>query len=243
MPSIAGASGTLPAMATVTLLPGLACDAELWRDQVPALASWGPVRVVDVHARSPDLPSMAATLLAEAEGDLVLCGTSMGGMLALEVLRQAPQRVRGLALLASSARPDTPELLKLRRDAIELFAQGRMRDVLRANVAFAFHPDHAAALTPAYLAMIERAGADQLIAQNRAIMARPDYRPLLPQIACPTLVACGRADLLTPPEQSQEMASLIPGARLSLLDDCGHLLTWEQPARVSDLLLAWLRAL
>ncbi len=186
---------------------------------------------------------MAAALLAEHPGDLLLCGTSMGGMLALEVVRQAPQRVKALALRASSARPDTPQLIQLRSDAIRLFEQGRLREVLQANIAFAFDPAHAQALAPAYLAMIERAGATQLIAQNRAIMARADLRPLLPRITCPTLLVCGESDLLTPPEHSQEMAALIAGARLELLPVCGHLLTWEQPQRINALLIDWLAGL
>ena len=98
------------------------------------------MRVSDVHTRFATLPQMAAALLAEQRGELLLCGTSMGGMLALEVVRQAPQRVKALALLASSARPDTPELIRLRSDAIALFEQGRMREVLQANLAFAFDP-------------------------------------------------------------------------------------------------------
>jgi pimeloyl-ACP methyl ester carboxylesterase len=230
-------------MTPITLLPGLACDAELWREQVPALAQWGPVRVADVHARFVTLPQMAAALLAEQPGELLLCGTSMGGMLALEVVRQAPQRVKALALLASSARPDTPELLRLRTDAIGLFEQGRMREVLEANVAFAFAPAHAAKFAPAYLTMMERSGAQQLIAQNRAIMARQDCRPLLPGIRCPTLVLCGDSDLLTPPAHSREIAAAVPGARLALIPDCGHLLTWEQPDRVNALLADWLASL
>jgi pimeloyl-ACP methyl ester carboxylesterase len=230
-------------MPPITLLPGLACDAELWREQLSALSALRPVRVTDVHTRYATLPQMAAALLAEQRGDLLLCGTSMGGMLALEALRQAPQRVRALALLASSARPDTPELIRLRSDAIALFEQGRMREVLQANLAFAFDPSHAKALAPAYLAMIERAGAAQLIAQNRAVMARADMRPLLPQVACPTLVVAGQSDLLTPPEHAQEMAARIPGARLELLPRCGHMLTWEQPQRVNALLIDWLAGL
>jgi len=227
-------------MQPITLLPGLACDGELWRDQVAALARLRPVQVSDVHTRCATLPQMAAALLAEDVGDLLLFGTSMGGMLALEVVRQAPQRVKALALLASTARPDTPELIRLRSDAIALFEQGRMKEVLQANLAFAFDPAHAEALSPAYLAMIERAGAGQLIVQNRAIMARADQRPLLPRIACPTLVLVGQSDLLTPPEHAQEMAALIPAARLEVLPKCGHLLTWEQPQRVNDLLIDWL---
>lgn len=230
-------------MLPITLLPGLACDAELWREQVAALAPLRPVRVSDVHTRYASLPEMAAALLAQTPGELLLCGTSMGGMLALEVLRQAPQRVKALALLASSARADTPELIRLRSDAIEVFRQGRMREVLQANLAFAFHPAHAPALAPRYLAMMDRAGADQLIAQNRAVMARADQRPWLPQVRCPTLLVVGRNDLLTPPEHAQEMAALIPGARLELLDECGHLLTWEQPQRVNALLADWLAGL
>lgn len=230
-------------MTPLTLLPGLACDAELWREQLPALAALGPVRVADVHARAASLPAMAALLLAESDGPLRLIGTSMGGMLALEVARQAPQRVQALALLATSARADTPELRQLRTQAIELFAAGRVDEVLQANLAFAFHPAHAATLAPAYLAMILRAGAAQLIAQNRALLARADYRGLLGELRCPTLVVCGRDDLLTPPEHSQELADGIRGARLEWLADCGHLLGWEQPQRLNALLCAWLRGL
>jgi pimeloyl-ACP methyl ester carboxylesterase len=230
-------------MQPITLLSGLACDAELWREQVRALSPLRPVQVSDVHTRFATLPEMAAALLAEQPGELLLCGASMGGMLALEVLRQAPQRVRALALLGSSARPDTPELIQLRTEAIALFEQGRMREVLQANLAFAFDPAHASALAPAYMAMVERAGAAQLIAQNRAVMARSDMRPLLPQIACPTLVLVGRSDLLTPPEHAQEMAALIPGAQLETLPQCGHMLTWEQPQRVNALLIDWLARL
>lgn len=230
-------------MTPITLLPGLACDAELWRDQLPALAATRPVTVADVHTRCATLPQMAAVLLDETPGELLLCGTSMGGMLALEVHRQAPQRVRALALLASSARPDTPELIQLRSEAIQLFEQGRMREVLQANLAFAFDPANASKLAPAYLAMIERAGARQLIVQNRAVMARADYRPLLADIRCPTLVVCGESDLLTPPEHSREIAAAIPGARLELIKGCGHLLTWEQPGRISALLADWLAGL
>jgi len=227
-------------MQPITLLPGLACDGELWRDQVAALARLRPVQVSDVHTRCATLPQMAAALLAEQHGELLLCGTSMGGMLALEVVRQAPQRVKALALLASTARPDTPELIRLRSDAIALFEQGRMKEVLQANVAFAFDPAHAAALVRPYLTMMDRAGAGQLITQNRAVMARADQRPLLPRIACPTLVLVGQSDLLTPPEHAQEMAALIPASRLEVLPKCGHLLTWEQPQRVNDLLIDWL---
>ncbi len=232
-------------MHALTLLPGLACDADLWQDLLPALATRHRVHVSSVHTRHRSLPAMAAALLAELPGTLTLAGCSMGGTLALEVWRQAPGRVRGLALLGSSARADTPEVLSLREQACELFAQGRMDEVLRANLALAFHPLNAGKtpLTERYLAMIRRAGAAQLIAQNRAVMARVDCRPGLPRIACPVLLACGEADQLTPPEHAREMAALLPqaaGARLEIVPGAGHMLTLEQPARVQALLLDWL---
>lgn len=228
------------------LLPGLASDDALWADIPQRLATAGrpPAAITRVHFGHDTLPAMADALLAAHAGPLLLAGTSMGGMVAMHAALRAPERVRGLALLGTSARADTPELLKLRSDAVVLFEQGRVDEVVRPNVLFAFHPDRQrdAALVETYLAMMRRAGGAALARQNRAVMARPDLRPLLPRIACPTLVAVGEADLLTPPEQSAEIAAAIPGATLHRLPGAGHLLTMEQPAAVAALLLDWLRA-
>jgi len=228
---------------TLLLLPGLACDAALWRDQHPLLAARhaGPVRVSDVHQRADSLPAMAALLLAEHPGPLLLAGCSMGGMLALQAWRQAPARVQGLALLGTTARPDTPALLKLRTQACQLYAQGRMDELLRANAMFAFDRANSAALLADYLAMVRRSGADGLIRQNQAVMARDDLRPLLATVRCPTLVVCGLSDQMTPPDCSREIADAVPGAELHLLAQCGHMLSWEQPAAVAALLTGWLQ--
>jgi pimeloyl-ACP methyl ester carboxylesterase len=230
--------------ARVLLLPGLACDGELFADLAHALAPWTP-QVTATHTQAPTLPAMATRLLAEHPGPLVLVGASMGGMLALEAAPQAPARIAGLALLGSSARADTPELIALRSDAIRRFEEGRAEELLRANVLFAFHPQHQRdrRLVERYVQMVLRAGAAQLIAQNRAVMARADLRPALPSIACPALLLCGEADALTPPEHSREMAAALPRARLELIAGAGHLLTLEQPARVGVLLADWLRRL
>jgi pimeloyl-ACP methyl ester carboxylesterase len=168
----------------------------------------------------------------------------MGGMLALHMHRAAPERIAALALLSSSARADTPELIRLRSDAIVEFEQGRAEDVLRANAMFAFHPRHAQdrARVDDYVAQILRIGAAQLIAQNRAVMARADMRPWLAAIACPLLLACGDEDLLTPLEHSREIAQAVPHAQLEVVPQAGHLLPWEQPERVNALLLQWLAA-
>ena len=117
-----------------------------------------------------------------------------------------------------------------------------MDEVLRANLPFAFHPTHARGgdLVEQYFDMVRRAGPAALIRQNRAVMARADRRPRLAQVACPTLVLCGEADRLTPPEHSREIAQGVPGARLEIVPGAGHMLTMEQPARVNALLLPWL---
>jgi pimeloyl-ACP methyl ester carboxylesterase len=227
---------------TVVLLPGLACDEALWRDQLPALSAHHTVQVSSVHQRHGSLPEMAQALLAECTGPLVLIGSSMGGMLALHAHRQAPQRIAAMALLSSSARADTPALLRLRGEAIVEFQQGRAADVLRANAMLAFHPRHAqdSARVDDYIAQILRAGTAQLIAQNRAVMARADMRPWLADIRCPLLVACGDHDWATPLAHSREIAQAVPQARLEVVRDAGHLMTWEQPETVNALLLQWL---
>jgi pimeloyl-ACP methyl ester carboxylesterase len=185
---------------------------------------------------------MAASLLTEHTGELILCGASMGGMLAMEVARQAPARIRGLALLGTSARPEDAATRALREAAIVLFEQGRMDEVLKANLPLAFDASRAAdaALHQSYLDMIGRAGAAQLVAQNRAVIARPNALAHLGRLRCPVLVLCGESDQLTPPERSRELAAAIPGAELVLLPRCGHMLTMEQPQAVNARLLDWL---
>jgi pimeloyl-ACP methyl ester carboxylesterase len=230
------------AMTQLIFMPGLAADAGMWSAQLPAMPAALDATVTDVHFHHETLQAMAAALLARHQGDLVLCGASMGGMLAMETARQAPHRIRGLALLGTSARPETGPMRKVREAAIELFAQGRMEDVLRPNVPLAFHAKQAAdpALVQAYFDMILRAGAQQLITQNHAVMARPDARLHLPQLPCPVLVMCGDADQLAPPECSREIAALVPHAELVMLPECGHMLTMEKPEAVNATLADWL---
>ena len=225
---------------TLVLVPGLAGDPVMWHDQLAGLADLQP-RVTDVHMRHATLPEMAAALLARHPGPLALCGASMGGMVAMEAARQAPGRVLGLALLGTSAQPENEEMRGIREKAIELFGQGRVADIIEPNAGMAFHPDHARdpQLVGRYLEFVLRAGADQLIRQNRAVISRPDARKHLPSLRCPVLVMCGEDDQLTPPELSREIASLAPEAELVLLPRCGHMLTMEQPQAVNRELRRW----
>ena len=229
-------------MTQLILLPGLASNAVMWQHQLAVLPHALEPAVTDVHSRCESIPQMAQALLQAHAGDLILCGASMGGIIAMEVARQAPARVKGLALLGTNARPETPDMAKLREAAIEFFKQGRVKEVLTVNLPMAFHQSRAKdeTLTQTYLDFILAAGPDQLIRQNRAIMSRPDARLHLPQVTCPTLVMCGDADQLTPPEFSREIAALIPNAELVMIPRCGHMLTMERPEEVNAALLRWL---
>lgn len=232
-------------MPRLVLLPGLACDARLWEAQWPALpAALDPV-VSDAHTRHATLESMAAAVLREHTGPLVLCGASMGGMVAMECARQAPERIAGLALLGTTAAPETPETHQLRAQAIEVFERGQVRELIELNVLFAFHPAQAAdrALTRRYVDRVVEAGAAQLIRQNRAVMRRPDARRHLGSYRGPALLLCGDSDKLTPPEAMREIAALLPQGELHWIRDCGHMLTMEKPAEVNALLGEWLRGL
>lgn len=230
-------------MPRLVFLPGLACDARLWEAQLPLVPPALDPVVSDAHMRHASIETMAAAVLAENAGPLVLCGASMGGMVAMEAARQAPDRIAGLALLGTNAAPETPETYELRASAIELFEQGDVRDVIEPNIVFAFHPAQAAdtALTRRYLEIILDAGAAQLIRQNRALMQRPDARQHLGRLRCPALVMCGDADRLTPPSASREIAALLPQAEVHWIPACGHMLTMEKPALVNPILVDWLR--
>ncbi|MEN9538377.1 MAG: hypothetical protein RLZZ126_612 [Pseudomonadota bacterium] len=235
-------------MSTLVLIPGLACDARMWREVLPGLQGGLPAggcTVSQVHSQFASIETMAAGLLDRHPGPLVLCGASMGGIIAMEAARQAPERIAGLALLGTNARPETEDMRRLRSGAIAFFEAGRALEVLQLNLPMAFHPVHAghAGLTQTYLDMVMAAGSAQLVAQNRAIMARPDARLHLPQRRCPTLVLCGESDQLTPPECSREIAALVPHAQFHLVEKAGHMLTLEQPEAVAGFLLEFLKKL
>jgi pimeloyl-ACP methyl ester carboxylesterase len=169
---------------------------------------------------------------------------SMGGYVAFEIMRQAPQRVRALALLSTSARPDTPDATAAREQLIEL-AETDFPAVIEKLLARMAHPEHAN--TPEvggmFQSMATGLGREVFVRQQRAIIGRADSRPTLADIKCPTLVLCGREDLVTPPDVHRELAAGIAGARLEIIEECGHLLPLEQPEKVTGILRDWLSEL
>jgi pimeloyl-ACP methyl ester carboxylesterase len=225
---------------TLLLLPGLLCDARLWRDQIAALAPLARAVVADL-TRDDRVEAMAARAIASVEGPFALAGLSMGGYVALEVMRQAPERVTRLALLDTSARPDTPEQTRRRRGLISLSRSGRFRGVTPRLLPQLIHPSRLdGPLAAEVMEMAERVGQDAFLRHQAAIMHRPDSRPGLGRIAVPTLVGVGAEDVLTPPPLAAEMAAMIPGARLRHFAGAGHLPTMETPEAVNAALAAWL---
>src|SRR5262245_5555517 len=198
------------------LIPGLSCSARLYGEQVPALWRFGPVQVAD-HTRDDGMAAIAVRILAAAPQRFALVGLSMGGYIALELVRQAPQRIVKLALLDTGARADTPEQTSRRLRLIELAESGRFAEVPDLLFPILVHRNRHgdARLKDINRAMAAETGPDAFVRQQRAIMGRQDLRPTLAAISCPTLVLVGEGDELTPPALAQEIAAGIPGARLA----------------------------
>ena len=225
----------------LVLIPGLANTARLFEAQIAAIAPLRPVVVAD-HARDDSIPAIAARLLRDAPGRFALAGLSMGGYVALEVMRQAPERVERLALLDTSARPDTPEARADRERMIALAEAGRLDAILSMLWPRLVHPRRQSdeTLRAIVTAMMREVGPEAYIRQQRAIMGRPDSRPLLPGIEIPTLVLVGEGDAITPPEIAREMAEMIEWASLTVVPEAGHLSTLEKPDAVTQALRLWL---
>lgn len=226
----------------LVLLPGHMADEGLWDHQARHLAELAPVTVADL-SRHDSLAGMADAVLAAAPPRFALAGLSMGGYLAFEILRQAPERVERLALLDTSARPDTPEQRDRRHRFMAMGERGELDAVMQAYMPIFVHPDRLAdaALVDGLMAMARRIGAAGFLNQQKAMLGRPDSRAQLGAVAMPTLVLCGRQDALTPLAAHQEMAAGIPGARLVVIEDSGHMTPLERPQAVTAVLRYWLQ--
>ncbi|KWR91176.1 alpha/beta hydrolase [Cupriavidus sp. IDO] len=228
------------------LLPGLLCDQAAW-----AGPGWRLTTLADCRIASwgmlDSIEAMASHLLASVpEARFALAGHSMGGRVALEVVRQAPQRVERLALLDTGFQPlpPGPEGDSEREARCALLAQARsagMRSIGRNWATGMVHPDRVGSpLFDEILDMIDRSNPAQFAAQVRALLGRPDATQLLPAIACPTLLLCGRQDRWNPLAHHVAMRERIPAARLEVIEDAGHMTTMEAPQAVAAAMAAWL---
>ncbi len=188
------------------------------------------------------MDALARATLAAAPQHFALAALSMGGYVAFEIMRQAPERVLKLCLLDTSARTDTPEQSERRRLLMDMSYAGEFKGVTPRLLPLLIHPDRQkdTELVASVMGMAERVGADAFYRQQTAIIRRADSRPYLKDIRCPALAIVGRQDKLTPPEVVREIADSIAGARFDIIENCGHLSPLEKPAEVTALMKGWL---
>ena len=225
----------------IVLIPGLLASPRLYAEQIPELWRIGPVMVA-AHTRDDSMAAIARRILATAPPRFALAGLSMGGYVCFEILRQARKRVSRLVLLDTSARPDMPQQSEQRRAQIDMARGGRLGEVADMLFPRLVHARRWGdeSLRRIWRAMVLEVGAEGFVNQQTAIIGRPDSRPGLAAIGCPTLVIVGDGDVLTPPEGAEEIANGIPGSRLSVIRDSGHLSTLEQPAAVTRSMVEFL---
>jgi pimeloyl-ACP methyl ester carboxylesterase len=234
---------------SLLLVPGLLCDATVWADQVAGLKTLADIQIAENGPRD-SLVAMAEAIIAQAPPRFALAGHSMGGRVAMEVMRRVPERVQGLALMDTGYEPLADGEVGQRE------TEGRMRMVQKAReqgmnamgrawVQGMVLPSRLSdrALVDPIIQMIERRTPEYYAAQTQALLTRPDATSVLEGIRCPTLVLCGREDAWSPLDRHRQMAALIPGSRLAAIDRCGHMSTMEQPAAVTAELRRWLEDL
>lgn len=223
---------------TIFLLPGLLCDQTMWSDQSDALAEGADVVIPDF--RFVDSFSTMAQLVLDAAPDrFSVAGHSMGGRVALEVFRMAPERVERIALLDTGVHPRGPAEQAKRQELIDLAYSEGMAALAARWLPPMLHPNHSALLEP-LTEMVKRSTPESFENQQRALLNRPDARTVLPAIQCPALVLCGKQDTWSPVAQHEEIAAAIAGAKLVVIDECGHMAPAEQPAQVTAALREWM---
>ncbi|WP_240540072.1 alpha/beta fold hydrolase [Salinarimonas soli] len=225
----------------IVLLPGLLCDESVFAHQVEALRPYANAVVANL-SEDDSITGMAERALALRDGPLVVIGHSMGARAALEMARLAPQRVARLVLMDTGAHPRREGEEVKRQALIDLADREGMAALAERWLPPMVHEDRVGddALMAPLRAMVMRATPAQHARQIRALLNRPDARPLLPAIECPTLVMVGRQDRWSPLAQHEEIAAAIPDATLVVIEDSGHMAPVEQPRAVTDALLAWL---
>lgn len=224
----------------LVFLPGLLCDAELWQQQADALSDIADPFIAD-FSRDDTISGMARRLLDSAPPRFALAALSMGGYVAFEVFRQAPDRVMRAALFDTSASPDDAVRARQRRAAIHSLSSGRFAGVTHRMLPTLIHESRVhGPVGETVMRMAERVGAEVFLQQQKAIMGRQDSRPGLASIDVPAMVAVGDSDQLTPVDESLAIHQGIAGSEFHVLPACGHLPPLEMPEETAALLRRWL---
>ena len=227
---------------TLVLLPGLLNTRRVFEPLIAELGDAADVVVPELY-HCESIEDMAQAALGLAPQRFALGGFSMGGYVAFEMLRQAPQRVERLALIDTQASPDPPESTARRRAFIDQSRIGRFHGVTSTLMPSLIHPSRLddTSVTQPIVEMAQVIGADGFAREQRAIMARPDSRPLLVEIKVPTVVISGRQDRTVPLARAEEMAADIAQSQLVVLEQCGHMAPLERPAELAAALRRWLK--
>jgi len=230
----------------LVLIPGLMSDTAVWRAQIDALQSILPIVVID-HGERDSLNAMAQHVLEQAPAYFALAGHSMGGRVAMEVMRQAGSRVTHLALIDTACRAiANPEAdakeREIRFGFLDLAQKHGLERMARHWVQNMVHPDRLQdeVLIKSITAMFARQSIAKYSAQINALLHRPDAFSLLSSIRCPTLVMCGREDASTTLAVHEEMMTALPNASLVIVEHCGHMSMLEQPNGVTRAMVQWL---
>jgi pimeloyl-ACP methyl ester carboxylesterase len=225
------------------LLPGMMCDQRLFHPQTAVFGAQREVLHGDITGAA-DMASLAEQVLEAAPDRFALAGLSMGGIVAMEVVRQAPGRVTRLALLDTNPRAEQPEMKARRAPQIEAVRAGGLARVMREELKpnYLTQGPRYAEILDLCMDMALSLGPAVFERQSRALRDRPDQQQALKDVHVPTLILCGRQDALCPVERHQLMHGLIPGSRLVIVEAAGHLPTLEQPEAVTVAMADWLDA-
>jgi pimeloyl-ACP methyl ester carboxylesterase len=221
------------------LIPGMLNTPDVWSQVVPLMTEVAEVRILNVQTQTSiaQMADDALTLVADVspEQPLVVCGFSMGGFVTIELIAARAHKIRAACLLDTSGRPELPESAAQREKTIAALARDFDKTTLGiARFCTGTMGQQDAALMDEILAAMRPVGSQVAIAQNRAIMARRDHQAALTMLKMPVLVLCGRQDMVTPPERSEELAALIPGAQLAWIENAGHMVPMEQPVVLAN---------
>lgn len=226
-------------MTPLVWLPGMMCDARMFG---PQLAAFGGV-VGDI-AGHDTMQALATAMLDTAPERFALCGLSMGGIVAMEVVRQAPERVTRLALLDTNPLAEAPTMQERRGPQMDAVRVGRLRAIMRDEMKPNYLADGSdkSAILDLCMDMAETLGPDAFVRQSMALRDRPDQQVTLRAVTVPTLILCGREDRACPVARHELMHALIPHSTLTIIDGAGHLPTLENPDATNAALAAWLTA-
>jgi pimeloyl-ACP methyl ester carboxylesterase len=228
-------------MTPLVLLPGHMCDARQWAPQVAAFSATRTILLPETAA-ADSMEALATAVLHDAPPRFALAGLSMGGILAMEVLRQAPDRVERLALLDTNPLPESEGVKRARLERMARVGAGHLAPVVRDEMKPLYLAERNPALLDLCLDMAMALGPEAFLRQSRALMDRPDQTETLRAYPGPALILHGAEDRLVPLARAELMASLMPQATLTVVPRSGHLPTLEQPAATNAALLAWLAA-